>query len=215
MARNTLPNLIAGSIGLAAVLAAGCATAPAPGNYVAAPKGTVATYHRQSTGSYGTVNGPVSWTHDEQMRAGSVVAALVSPQAGTNLLDPRTNALIATLDTAGRPGFTFDPPLGYAWPLEVGKSWTTTYTVTNHGAARTVPMAITYRVDAYEEITVPAGSFHTFRMLSTDSLGEVTQQWTAPALGIQTVRRILDRPATHPLGAGHLEGRLTSIVRPK
>lgn len=45
--------------------------------------------------------------------------------------------------------------------------------------------------------------------------GETTMQWAAPGLGLVIVKRILDRPASHPLGSGHLEGELVSVQRPR
>jgi hypothetical protein len=205
------------AIGSGALLAAGCATPPSrpPGVYVPAPIGTVATYHRKSSGSYGTVDGTVQWTHGLKEWQGRAVIASVSPQAGTNLVDPTTGALIATLDTAGRPTFSYDPPLGYEWPLEVGKTWTSRHMVTNHANQRTTPIEVTNKVEAHEDVTVPAGTFKSYRLRITTSLGEVTQQWTMPSQGLGTVKRILDRPATHPMGAGHLEGELTALTRPK
>ncbi len=77
-----------------------------------------------------------------------------------------------------------------------------------------MPLQINYRVAAREVVTVPAGTFTTWKVLGTDSLSEVQRQGTAAEPGLPTIKRISDRPATHPQGAGHLEGGLTAVRKP-
>jgi hypothetical protein len=210
MSRRTFISLAAG---LTALLAAGCATPP-PGAYVPLPEGTVSVYHRTSTGSYGHADGPVSWSHQRGTWQGRPVLMAVSPQAGTNVTDPDTHQLVAVLNGAGQPVNSFSPPMGPRYPLEVGQAWTATSQLTLHSRNTTVPYEVKYRVEAYEPVTVPAGTFMAYRLRYTDNFGESFTVWTAPAQGIATVKRVLDRPATHPQGAGHLEGVLTSVKRP-
>jgi hypothetical protein len=192
----------------------GCATAPAPGQYVAAPAGTVTTYHRVSSGSYGNVDNTVTWTHTLGDWQGRPAVLAVSPQAGTTVYDPQSHGTIANLSPAGQPVTSFDPPMGMRFPLEVGKSWTDQHKLTVHARGATMPYEIRYRVEAYESITVPAGTYMAFRVQMSDSFGEQYTYWTAPSRGLGTIRRVLDRPPTHPQGAGHLEGVLTSEKRP-
>jgi hypothetical protein len=197
----------------AALLAAGCASTP-PGAYVPLPEGTVSTYHRVSSGSYGAADGLVTWNHRAGTWQGKPVLMAVSPQAGTNVMDAGTHQLMAVLNTAGQPVTSFDPPSGPRYPLEVGQAWTARSQLTVHARNNTLPYEVSYRVEAYEQVTVPAGSFMAFRLRYSDNFGETFTVWTAPAQGVATVKRILDRPATHPQGAGHLEGVLTSVKRP-
>ncbi len=202
---------------LAAASLLGCASPPPPadpGVWKSNPEGTVSVFHRVSQGSYGNVDGPVSWTHRSQEHAGQRYDAAVSPQAGTNLVDPATHRIAHVLSTTGQPTMSYDPPIGLRYPMAVGQRWTDEHRVTVHARGTTIPLRMSYTVEALETVTVPAGSFQAFRVRVTDSLGEQTLQWTAPAQGQGIVKRVLDRPASHPQGAGHLEGELIEVRKP-
>ena len=56
--------------------------------------------------------------------------------------------------------------------------------------------------------------FKAYKVVTTNNLGEVETRWTAPAVGVWTVKRLVSRPATHPQGAGELEAVLLSQVPP-
>jgi hypothetical protein len=212
MSRRTFMSLAAAA-SITTLFAAGCATTP-PGAYVPLPEGTVSVYQRTSTGSYGTADGLVSWNHTSGTWQGRPALLAVSPQAGTNVMDPATHQLVAVLNTAGQPVNSFNPPTGPRYPLEVGQAYTVKSQMTLHARNTTVPYEVNYRVEAYESVTVPAGTFMAYRLRYSDNFGETFTVWSAPAQGIATVKRVLDRPATHPQGAGHLEGVLTSVKRP-
>ena len=81
------------SLVLAGWLLAGCATAPAePGAWVSPTTGTVTTYQRQSSGSFGTAQTQVVWTVEAgRVWEGRRVVPGVSPQAGTSLYDAQTH----------------------------------------------------------------------------------------------------------------------------
>lgn len=195
---------------------AGCATGPAqPGVYVNNPQGTEFTYLRKSSGSYGAADGPVHWKLGTAQWQGRTLVASVSPEAGSNLLDPANHALMATLNTAGKPVNSFEPGLGFRYPMAVGQTWTDKIQLTLHARGQTIPYEVRYTVEAFEPVTVPAGTFQAYRVSTVDSMGEKTTQWTAPYLGLNTVKRILERPATHPAGAGQLVGELSAFVKPR
>lgn len=198
--------------------AGGCSTtAPAAERFVAAPAGTVSTYYRRSSGSFGTADGPVNWTRVDQEWQGKPVYAAVSPQAGTTLHDPASNnfGMLAMLNRSGEPVLSFEPPVGYRYPLKVGNEWSSKHTMTTYPGRETRPHELSYKVEAYEPITVPAGTFNTYRILITDKLGQVDRYWISPETGIPTIKRTQMRPATHPQGAGQLEGELISLTLPK
>ncbi len=195
-------------------LAGGCSTtAPTAERFVAAPAGTVSTYFRRSSGSFGTVEGPVSWTRVDREWQGKPVYAAVSPQAGTTLHDPASNnfAMLAMLNRSGEPVVTFEPPVGYRYPLKVGNEWTSKHQMTVYPSREVRPYELSYKVEAYEPITVPAGTFQTYRILITDNFGQVDRYWISPETGIPTIKRTQTRPATHPQGAGQLDGELISL----
>ena len=185
-------QLGAGALG-AALLLGGCATAVVdPGQPVAALEGTVFTYHRVSSGSLGNFDGPVSWTLSKGPWQGRQ-ALISSSRLGANVMDPETGLLWGTLDSQGRPAMVFEPPMGFRYPLQVGKAWTEQHEVTLAQRGVTLPLTVSYKVEAYEDVTVPAGSFKAFRVHTVDSAGETTTFWTALSLSLDIIKRIHDR----------------------
>ena len=86
---------------------------------------------------------------------------------GVNMvvLDPATFNAIATLRDS-KELTTSTPDVGtFSWPLWVGKTWRTSYTYRDLVRARTFsPVVYDQRVAAYEDVTVPAGTFKAFRV---------------------------------------------------
>ncbi len=64
--------------------------------------------------------------------------------------------------------FALEPPVPFAWPLEVGKQGTSTAVIRrSRGDARLqagIPITVTWAVEAEEDVTVPAGTFRTLRV---------------------------------------------------
>ncbi len=204
-----------GSVAAALLLTASCATAPATAEKIASvPMGTVSTYHRKSSGSLGDFDGKVVWTHESSTWQGKPAISFGAPQAGVALHDPASFGMLATLDRSGKPQLSFDPPVNYPWPLEVGKTWSTNHTVTVYASGSTRPFRIVGKVEAQENITVPAGTFKTYCLRWVNDMGEIETRWIGPGDGIATVRRHVERPATHPRGAGMLDAELLSRVLP-
>jgi hypothetical protein len=212
---RTLDVSLLASASLAALITAGCATRPPSAAKMAqSPMGTVTTFHRKSSGSLGAFDGPVVWTQSASTWQGQPVVAAVSPQAGATLHDPGSWAMIAVLAPDGKPNLSFDPPVGYDWPLVVGKRWSSSHTVTMHASGRTTPLKIDWKVDSWGDVTVPAGTFKAFKLVWTDDQGETETRWVSPDEGLGTVKRHVERPATHPRGAGVLDGELLSRKLP-
>jgi hypothetical protein len=97
---------------------------------------------------------------------------------------------------------------------EVGKAWSAGYQVTLHASGRTVASTITGKVESLDVVTVPAGTFKAYKVVWSTNLGESETRWISPADGIATVKRHVERPASHPQGAGVLDAELLSQVRP-
>ncbi len=207
---------------LAAALAAtlwawptgGVAAPPRADRIEAQPMGTVTTYHRKSSGSLGSYDGPVVWTHSSGTWQGKPAVSFGSPVGGAALHDPVSFAILAQLDPAGKLLVSYDPPMDYAWPLEVGKTWSTNYTVTNHVAGRVVQVKVDGKVESWGDITVPAGTFKAFKLVWSNSLGESETRWVAPQDGLATVKRHVERVASHPQGPGVLDAELLSRQLP-
>lgn len=207
------------------VLAAACAVlmaavparaqTPNPGVFVSPPEGSVTVYQRKSEGSYGVYNGPVRWVMGRQDWNGRMLVSSVSERHGIALLDPVSHGTVAQLASNGKPMYTFNPPLTYDWPLTVGKSWKVVAEMTTYQPPGVMPITVEYKVEALEDVTVPAGSFKAYKVVSVNSFGETEQVWTVPSIGLRTVKVIRDRAAMHPLGPGHQEGVLVSQEAPK
>jgi len=206
----------ASTLALAALLlASGCAsTPPTPEKMQISPTGTVTTYYRKSSGSLGSFDGQVVWTHATSTWNGKPVIAFGAPQAGVSLHDPVTFGMLANLGTTGQAVMSFDPPIDYPWPLQVGKTWTAQHTVTLYPSGRTVPMTIEGKVESWGDVTVPAGTFKAFKLVWTMNQSEVETRWVNPAEGLATVKRHVERSAAHPQGAGVLDAELISRVLP-
>lgn len=200
---------------LPGLLLAGCAsTPPVAEKFIDVQPGTVLEYHRKSSGSYGNFDDRVVWNHREVLWRGQTMMFAESPQAGIQVFERQNKGMVATLTLQEKPLLTYAPPITYHWPMKVGDSWTTEHQVTVHATGKVIPLTMNYKIESYELVTVPAGTFNTYKMVMTDGNGEVQQVWVAPADSLSTVKRTLDRPATHPQGAGHLEGVLLSRKLP-
>lgn len=204
------------SLATAALMAAaGCASAPpAATGFADVPMGSVFTYHRKSSGSLGSYDGQVVSTYAPATWAGQAVIAYGAPQAGTSLHLPADMARAADLNPAGKPVLSYDPPIGYQWPLSVGKQWTSTHSVTLHNSGSTVQMTINWKVESWGDVTVPAGTFKAYKLVWTNNLGEVETRWVNPQEGLMTFKRHIERPGSHPQGPGVLDAELLSRAGP-
>lgn len=205
---NSKLKIRGAAAGLAvAVLASGCGLmAPKAERYVSPGDGSSYVLQRSDTGSYGSTNGQVQIKVGRRMMQGSEMTTFNSP--GATVVARPTGHWVG-MYAGERPLLTWNPPTGWEWPLEVGKSWTKTYESTNHGTKRTVSYESTQKVEAYEDVTVPAGTFKTFRITTSTTLGDENVVWFSPDLGIWVKSR-LRRTAKHAAGAGTRDDELLS-----
>jgi len=108
------------------------------------------------------------------------------------------------------PIFTFDPPMGADRPLKVGKTVTREVRMTLHAQNRVVPFKASWKVEAYEDVTVTAGTFKAFRVAYEDSLGTQGTWWNIPENGI-FAKWSVRRSAKHPAGPGTQEAELVKV----
>ena len=168
----------------------------------AAP-GSEWSYVRRDSGSFGSGVSHVNYKAlPAQTWQGRSHVAYEGPDA-TILIDPTSGNWAAQVKD-GRPLVSWDPPLGYHWPMWVGETWSTPYKVTSSN--RTTDTRAWFTVEAEQTVHVPAGSFRTYRILySTPSVwGHL---WYSPELGI-TVKSRLERIAADPAGPGVRESDL-------
>jgi hypothetical protein len=197
-------------VALALALASGgCATAPKAERYVGPPPGTTYTLTRSDSGSYGSGTSQIRIKVNERMWEGKQVKAFASPE-GVLLLNA-DGAYIAVLGPDDKPIITWDPPIGPDFPLEVGKTWTKSYRVTAHAVKQTVPFDSAWKIEAYEDVALPAGTFKAFKISYSDTLGNEQIYWYMPELGF--VGKQMDkRTAKYRTGPGTRDSELISYT---
>jgi len=187
-----------------AVLLAGCASAPPRAErYVAPPVGSTWTVQVSSSGSFGSV--------DKAQQQVSMRDVVVEGRpyhrfdsGGVAVLQNDSVGVFLVLGPGDRPLMRYDPPLSFSFPLEVGKTWAQDLMLTVGGANPT-PMKVQWKVEAYEDVTVPAGTFKAWRVVFTDNFGYRQTTWSVPEkLGVYA-KRISERSATHPQGGAGVQ----------
>jgi hypothetical protein len=194
-----------------ALVAAGCGLmAPRADKYPQPRTGTTWTNMNRDTGSYGSGTSQISGRFvANRTWQGSEVHAFEFGGITTLMTQGNANFIVQLKGDA--PVVTWDPPAGWVWPLEVGKTWTRKSRVTLHAAKRTIETEYTGTVEAHEEITVPAGTFKTFRIKTVNSSGDENVFWFSPEAGIH-MKQSLRRTAKHPQGPGTREIEVVSYT---
>jgi hypothetical protein len=197
------------------LLGAGCGLmAPRTERYVAPPVGTNWTTARRDTGSYGSsaVLLPGSYLGVREWR-GRKVHRFDSPELAALLSAEDASGFVAMVK-GDNPVISWEPPVSYQYPLEVGKTWKRKFKFTNHATKQTVDVEDTQTVEAYEDVTMPAGTFKAWRVRTVDNFGNDNVQWYSPDAGI-FVKQSLRRTAKHAAGAGTREMELVNFSRGK
>jgi len=193
----------------ASLLTLGCASSPPKAQGYAAPQpGMTWEYQVTSTGSYGSGTATTPIRVSEAIWDGQKVLRFEGP-SGVVLQTDKVG-IVAVLDPAGRALMRYEPPLGYEWPLEVGKAWTQEHVLTV-GATNKVPMKSSWKVESYEDVTVPAGTFKAWRITMTDNFGFRQTTWFVPEKIGVFVKRATERPEGHPQRPGTQVHELTKV----
>lgn len=188
-----------GSAALCIALIAGCASGPPKAErYVAPPVGSSWKVQTTSTGSYGNANKVEQQVSVRDVMFEGKTYHRFDGSGGANLINDSVGVFVV-LGPGDRPLMRYDPPLGYEFPLEVGKTWTQDIMLTVGGTNK-VPMKAQWKVEAYEDVSVPAGTFKAWRVSFTDNFGFKQTTWSLPETVGTYAKRINERPATHPQG---------------
>jgi hypothetical protein len=91
----------------------------------------------------------------------------------------------------------------------VGETWSTPFRVTNHANNQTTEIRPTFRVEAQENVNVPAGTFKAYRVRSTTPT-MVSLTWWSPDIGLFVKTRV-ERTSQHPAGPGVREQDLLRV----
>jgi len=105
-------------------------------------------------------------------------------KGGTREIFYRVSDLASSLERVDRVVVLRDTParLMYAWPLTVGKSWEESHRQERPVDRATIDRKSQWTVEADETVTVPAGTFRTFRIRwkNANTGATVTDMWYAP-----------------------------------
>jgi len=99
---------------------------------------------------------------------------------------------------------------GREWPLSVGKSWTSSPKLTNHSNGQTSAVKFTHTVQSAEEVTTPAGTFDTLKIVHESEFNRETEWWS-PKLGV-VVKKRTDRKSGNRLGVGVIDEEVVSYT---
>lgn len=194
---------------VALVFAAGCTVLGNRPN--TATPGSTWLIAVRNTGSFGTQNIETrTRAGGERMWQGRRVFVYERPgnPQGDIVTEPGMGGWIA-LAKGDSPILSFDPPLGWKWPLVVGKSWSTKHRATNHATKRSGDFVGSWNVESYGPVTVRAGTFDAYKIVYTDTAGSENTSWWSPDLGVN-VKSSSRRTAKHGAGPGTSELELVS-----
>jgi hypothetical protein len=199
-------ELVGAGLAVTLVVAGGSAMAQ---KYEYAPPspGSTVVQIRQNTGSFGNGTQTTTFRHERRTWEGKALHAIVEQETAT-LIQIKDGRWVATL-TGNAPLWSVDPPSGWRHPLEVGKTELSKSVMYLHQSGNSIPWEITYTVEAYEDVTVKAGTFKAFRVRQSSNLGNEDVHWWSPELKI-FVKQSLKRNMRHPQGLGTREMELVS-----
>lgn len=162
-----------------------------------------------NSGSYGSGAGTITGRRAANREwKGQPVGVWQFSQGPELLFLPADGAFVAFVN-GDQPVITFEPANGWQWPLKVGKSWTRNVTVTDHASKQTFPVETRITVEAYEDVSVPAGTFKAWRLRQVDNLGNDDVHWFNPDVTV-FLKQKLTRTERHAAGPGVRETQLVS-----
>jgi hypothetical protein len=173
-----------------------------------AATGSSWTVNYRATGSFGSVSDQrTAVVLPNRIWQGRAVRAIEGKNF-TTLSDPATGAWIAQVRGTS-PIISWDPALGYEWPMTVGKTWKSKHRVMVHATKQTIDIESRWMVESYGDVTVPAGTFKAFKVTYSDNIGnEVVNWWSPQVQGNAKTRTV--RTSKHRAGAGTIDTELVS-----
>jgi hypothetical protein len=208
MSKVTPSRKLAPAIAAGALLAA-CATVDTGVGWNIPPVGSTWQVSQRNTGSYGK-DVTFQITRGDGEWQGTQVVTLASSANGVTVLALPNGKWAAILGRDGKPLVTYDPPIGYVYPLSVGQTWSTQHKMTSASGSST---DITYgcKVEGRESVTVPAGTFDTLKIVC-ESPDSRNVSWTSIDHGVHA-KQEFERYSNHPQGAGTQQAQLVALDR--
>ena len=181
---------------------------PIMGYWTPAPPGATWEVAERNTGSYGH-DAQFTLTREDLRWKGTPVMALRASSGPTIVAEPVGGRTIAVLGPEGDPLLSYDPPVGWVYPLNVGKTWSQHEHMTLHAVGKIIEFDLNCEVEDYENLTVRAGNFNAFRIHCSSNNGSDETYWTSPRVGSFVKTQLLRAPSS-PFGAGTQQ---TELVR--
>lgn len=128
--------------------------------------------------------GTYVWSVDREEMVEGVSHYVI--KVGTREIFYRKSDIASTRETVDGATVLSSTPsrLRYAWPLQVGKTWEQTYQEERPVARQTAERVDVVTVEAEESVTVPAGTFKTFKIVYRNKkTGAIRyEEWYSPEL---------------------------------
>jgi hypothetical protein len=194
---------------LAATLGGCAAVAPQVDAWKPAPVGASWAAVQRNTGSYGKDTQTTTTRLADVDWKGSPALA-IKTATGTLLQQPADGRWLAFLGPDGKPAITWDPPAGWGLPIGVGSSWKGPRKMTNLSSGKTLEYEWGCTVAAYEKVTVPAGTFDSFRVECRSSADSEDTYWVSPTVHPFLKSKSVRGPK-NPAGAGTQETELLKV----
>lgn len=200
---------LSGTSLVVAMFASGCAMfEPRAEAYAPPPVGSSWTQSYRNTGSYGK-DEQRQFTRIEGTWQGKNAVALKMSNGATIMLDPENGGWMAIVAPNGKPVLSWEPPIGWQYPLYVGRSWTISHRQTAHAANRVTTFDWTCKVEGYGDVSVPAGTFKAFEIACSSTTGNNDRYWYSPDVSL-FVKTSFTRTASNRAGPGTQQGELVS-----
>lgn len=202
MRLSTVGGLVAG------LITGGCAlVAPRAERWTPPPVGSSWEVAQHNTGSYGK-DVVLKFTRGDGVWRG-VPAITIANSLGSTIMVAPNGHWMAILGRDGKASMSWDPPLGFEYPMSVGQSWVSRHQMTLGASGKTLSYDLACKTESREKVTVKAGTFDTFKVVCSTTIGNEETFWTHPDMGV-FVKTHLRRTEKSPLGPGTQEAELLS-----
>jgi len=192
-----------------AALLIGCAVAPPSAeSWVPPAAGSTWQMSQHNTGSYGKDAEAVA-TRSDGLWQGTRVVQIRNTVNGMTVNALPSGKWVAITDKDGKPLLTYDPPIGYEFPLAVGKTWKTHHKATNHQTGKANEFDYACVVESFESVQVRAGAFDAFKIVCDNEFNRDVS-WYVPALGMHA-KLDFTRKAAFPAGPGTQQSELVAV----
>ncbi len=172
------------------------------------PPGSTWQQSQRNTGSYGK-DADIRVTRGEGAWQGSKVVTMTVAPSGASIMALPNGKWMAIVGKDGKPILTYEPPIGYEYPLKVGKTWNTHHRATNYMTGRVLEFDYNCVVESFERVTVPAGTFDAFKIVCENEYSRDVS-WSSRDTGLN-VKMDFRRKPGNPSGEGTQQTELVAV----